>query len=39
LTDYGIVVSTYDPAKPEAVYKEYGIKTYKEIPTEKYDWF
>jgi hypothetical protein len=36
LTDYGLV-STYDPvAKPE-VYKEYGIKTYKEIPTEKYD--
>jgi UDP-N-acetyl-D-galactosamine dehydrogenase len=38
LTDYGIVVSTYDPvAKPEAVYKEYGIITYKEIPSEKYD--
>jgi UDP-N-acetyl-D-galactosamine dehydrogenase len=38
LTDYGIVVSTYDPvAKPEAVYKEYGIKTFKEIPSEKYD--
>jgi UDP-N-acetyl-D-galactosamine dehydrogenase len=34
LTDYGIVVSTYDPvAKPEAVYKEYGITTYKEIPS------
>jgi UDP-N-acetyl-D-galactosamine dehydrogenase len=38
LTDYGIVVSTYDPvAKPEAVDKEYGIKTYKEIPSSQYD--
>jgi UDP-N-acetyl-D-galactosamine dehydrogenase len=37
LTDYGIVVSTYDPvAKPEAVYKEYGIKPIKKsLP--KYD--
>lgn len=38
LTDYGIVVSTYDPvAKPEAVYKEYGIKTSKKIPSSQYD--
>jgi UDP-N-acetyl-D-galactosamine dehydrogenase len=38
LTDYGIVVSTYDPvAKTGGSLQGIWYKTYKEIPAEKYD--
>ena len=38
LTDYGIVVSIYDPwANPEEVQHEYQLKTTKELPQQKFD--
>jgi UDP-N-acetyl-D-galactosamine dehydrogenase len=38
LVDYGIVVSIFDPwANPEEVSHEYNLKTYVQLPIQKYD--
>jgi UDP-N-acetyl-D-galactosamine dehydrogenase len=38
LSEYGIIVSIYDPwANPDEVKHEYQLTTTKELPQEKYD--
>lgn len=38
LTDYGIVVTIYDPvANPDSVFNEYGITTHIDTPTSQFD--